>query len=1533
MVDFGGFSDWIELYNDENIDVNIGGFYLSDDFTLPMKWQIPSNIVIPAKGFYLIWADEFNNSPGKTLIRNWWPNNIQFTTKWCHTNFKLNKDGDKIGLFNTSGSFIDSVSISGQITDVSFGRQPDGSSNWMYFGEPTPLNSNTTIGLYSVNMSGDVNFSIEGGFYQSPVQITLISGSGNGIIRFTTDGSKPISSSQQYSVPISLDKNTILRARVFEDSKLPGKVLTNSYFINEARTLPVVSLVTDPTFLWDKQLGIYLNSYKEREIPVSLEYFPLNSGRAFYMDAGARIGGENIFRFAQKPFNIYARSDYGYSHISYKIFDDLPYQEFKQLYLRNSGSDWTSTMFRDGMLVNVLKNRISNSMQDYKPAVMYLNGKYWGIHEIREKIDDQYFFLHYNVDPSDLDHLEDNNKIITGDSTDFVNLLTFASSSDLSDSANYAYVASKIDIHDLMDFVIVQDYIANSSWGHNRETWRDRTNQKLWRWVLVDMDRGFDAARITANQLDDIYNNFEIFRKLCANTNFKNEFVQRYAEHLNTTFANDRVVTIIDSIKSLIQNEMPRHIQKWGTLIDSLSIDGGFGKHPGVTSLTYWNSEIQKFKDFSMQRPAYASQYLSSKFSLSGRANLKISSNIQNEGKVVVNNFFENLGENNLYFKNVPLPIQVYPPPGYGFKQWKEIVLSTNLNLISAGSGWRYSDGSSTPENWNNTGYNDAGWKSGIAQLGYGDGDEKTVISYGPNSQNKYITSYYRSSFQITNPSEIKELKLKLLRDDGAVIYLNGNEIVRCSNMPTGTVSYSTNAISALGDPEESTYYEFTINTINLVTGTNVLAVEIHQANATSSDISFDLSLDATLNQQSTNENIIGTNQSIIYTMTDDTELIAEFEKISSSEIAQVINEPLTLSKVNSPYYVPNNVTIESNGIVTVEPGTIIYFSSGKGITVKGKILMQGTVAEPIMLTSYYPSEKWGAICFDNSKGISELNFVNISRATNGSDFINFFAAISSYNSTVNLTNVHFNNVKLPISSQWSDMTINACEFENVTDVGDYINCNGGNLRVLHSIFKGNALSDMDAIDLGFMTGITSIQRNSIKDFTGSNSDAIDLGDGSINVSISDNLILNCSDKGVSIGQGSKAVLLRNSIANCNLGVGVKDSLSYADILNSTFYLNNIGVSCFEKNLGSGGGSADIRNSIIANSIESSFTVDNLSKISINYSLSNTDTLSGQGNIFSEPLLINPEGTNFHIQTNSPCINNGDPQSPVDNDGSYTDIGAFMYAGDSKPVVVINEINYNSSASFDSGDWIELYNSTSGAIDLSGWVFMDENRTPSFVIPSGMILQQGSFLVLYGDITLFSAKYPDVKNILGNMNSGLSGSGEALFLYDNSGRLVDSLTYDDKAPWSLDADGNGSSLELENLALENSLGTNWKASIGHGTPGAINSTYVTGIQDKSSSLPVEFSLMQNYPNPFNPETAITYQLAANSFVTLKVYDVLGNELVTLVNEEQAAGVYSKQFAVSLAKQLASGIYFYQLKAASIDGTQKYSSIKKMILLK
>jgi acid phosphatase type 7 len=169
---------------------------------------------------------------------------------------------------------------------------------------------------------------------------------------------------------------------------------------------------------------------------------------------------------------------------------------------------------------------------------------------------------------------------------------------------------------------------------------------------------------------------------------------------------------------------------------------------------------------------------------------------------------------------------------------------AAEVTLVPTGAVWRYLDnGSNQGTGWRSNSFNDSTWKSGAAQLGYGDADEATIVSYGSNASAKYITTYFRHSFFVANASVYTALSLNLLKDDGAVVYLNGQEIHR-TNMPAGTVSFTTAASTALGAPQESTFNLSTFaNT--LLTGTNVLAVEVHQANGTSTDLSFALELKA----------------------------------------------------------------------------------------------------------------------------------------------------------------------------------------------------------------------------------------------------------------------------------------------------------------------------------------------------------------------------------------------------------------------------------------------------------------------------------------------------------------------------------------------------------------------------------------------------------------------------------------------------------------------------------------------------------------
>jgi len=162
---------------------------------------------------------------------------------------------------------------------------------------------------------------------------------------------------------------------------------------------------------------------------------------------------------------------------------------------------------------------------------------------------------------------------------------------------------------------------------------------------------------------------------------------------------------------------------------------------------------------------------------------------------------------------------------------------------IAAGSEWKYLDTGIDPGGaWRTPNFNDAAWRSGRAQLGYGEDDESTVVRYGPDPNNKYVTTWFRRTFQVADASATTNLLLRLLRDDGAIVYINGVEVFR-SNMTNGVVTATTFAATVVGDTNETTFFERNISPNVLVAGTNIIAVEVHQANATSSDLGFDLEL------------------------------------------------------------------------------------------------------------------------------------------------------------------------------------------------------------------------------------------------------------------------------------------------------------------------------------------------------------------------------------------------------------------------------------------------------------------------------------------------------------------------------------------------------------------------------------------------------------------------------------------------------------------------------------------------------------------
>ena len=279
-------------------------------------------------------------------------------------------------------------------------------------------------------------------------------------------------------------------------------------------------------------------------------------------------------------------------------------------------------------------------------------------------------------------------------------------------------------------------------------------------------------------------------------------------------------------------------------------------------------------------------------------------------------------------------------------------------------------------------------------------------------------------------------------------------------------------------------------------------------------------------------------------------------------------------------------------------------------------------------------------------------------------------------------------------------------------------------------------------------------------------------------------------------------------------------------------------------------------------------------------------------------------------------------------DTAFTAI--FEPATSDSSAVVINEINYNSANDYDVRDWVELTNNGGGTINLSGWQFKDEDDSHIFIIPEQTLLENGGFIVLAEDTAVFNGFFPGIGPVVGNLSFGLSGGGELIRLYDANSVFIDQVIYDDNYPWPEEADGGGPTLELINPILDNALPESWAYSNNmYGTPGGENSTYQGLVTENILPVPTDFMLGQNYPNPFNPRTVIQYEVPTLGHVTITIYDILGREVIQLVNGIQEPGYKTIIWDAKNEGEFSvgAGLYFYQLKTAA------YVNTKKMILVR
>jgi len=672
LTDLSGDSpDWIELYNSGTTPMNLDGYGLTDKITEPFQWTFPGYTLNPGK--YLVVFASGKNLKGSEL----------------HTNFKIDGDGESIYLFNPGWSMVDSVRVEALKINTSYGRTNKDRQVWGIFTAPTPRSKNSDESFPNTDVGVPV-FSVPGGVYSNQFKVKLTAPNLSDTIYYTTNSSIPTRYSTVYSGELSINKSKIIKARIIKTGFIPGETVTNSYIFSRS-TLPVVALSIDSLDLWDYNTGIYAlgpnpgnypyfgaNFWQDWEKACHFELMDPNK-KVIDVDAGVKIFGNWSRANDQKSMAVHCRKKYGPEYMEYKIFNNRPFDKFYSIVLRNSGNDWNTTMFRDGLMTSLTVGLNFDQMA-YRPAAIFLNGQYWGILNLREKIDENFLASNNGVDPNKVILLENEGQPLIGSADDWRALYGFLERNSMAVEANYDQVASQIDISSFIDYFASQIFYANHDWpGNNIRYWKTTDPGSKWRWIMYDTDFGMsgNSGNAASNSLAAATNpngpgwpnppwSTLVLRKLLENPGFRDQFVNRFSDLMNSTFRPARVVKAIDEKSNAISGEISGHLLRW---------KGG--------NQTGWLSAVQVMRTFANGRPVYVFTHLKQKFSFQTQQVITLNTDSVS-GTIQINSLKLNeFPWKGSYFPNVPVTLTAMPNAGYRFLKWEGVTANSNQQTIT----------------------------------------------------------------------------------------------------------------------------------------------------------------------------------------------------------------------------------------------------------------------------------------------------------------------------------------------------------------------------------------------------------------------------------------------------------------------------------------------------------------------------------------------------------------------------------------------------------------------------------------------------------------------------------------------------------------------------------------------------------------------------------------------------------------------------------------------------------------------------------
>ncbi len=571
------YYDWIELYNNTDSKISLKDYYLTTDSDSKKMYNLPDVELDPAE-YYVVMAS------GNTKFSN---------KKFQHTNFKLSST-ESLYLYR-DGQLEDAMMIADIPTNYSFGKGKD--NGLYYFENPTPNKENDS-GILEIAYAPKL--SLAPGVYDDKKSITLQL-NGTGTIYYTLDGSMPTKKSKIYNSPIVLDKTTVVKAISYDEGKKSSKVITGTYFIDENHTMPVLSLSLDDRDFTSLNRNLSSTTYT---VQAHAELYEKDS--SFSIDCGMKLFGGQTRYISKKSFALKFSSKYGESTLNYKVFDNRDAVSYDNLVVRSGSQDSVGSMFRDELATSIMDDYGTVDVQAYKPVILYINGRYWGVYFLREKVNEEFISHHYNVDPDGTNIIRVDNDISAGSSNFYSSIRNYIQNNNLRSDDHYEYISNKIDIDNFIDFWIGEIYTTNNDIVNMRFFNNPNVDDGKMKMLFYDFDYAFYNYSInyhnwmtSSSGLGEKNYDNTILRGLMQNSKFKKRFVERLAYNMKNVWSQENINNRYNELYNMLKPEMKRNQKRWGH------------------TYSEWEEHCSELKNYLNKRREYILKHTKSYFGLS----------------------------------------------------------------------------------------------------------------------------------------------------------------------------------------------------------------------------------------------------------------------------------------------------------------------------------------------------------------------------------------------------------------------------------------------------------------------------------------------------------------------------------------------------------------------------------------------------------------------------------------------------------------------------------------------------------------------------------------------------------------------------------------------------------------------------------------------------------------------------------------------------------------------------------------------------